>query len=301
MKQQIYQTRRTKMKHRWGIAFSLPAVVFIVAFMVLSIIAVFFLAFTSWDGISKIEIVGVQNFVKIFQDHEFKTSIMNNFKFMFWGVPIWTITPLIVAVLLFEEIKGFKIFRTAFLFPTVLSASVVGIVFKAFFSYRGPINAMLKSVGLDFLALDWLASSSTAIPLITSIINWAGFGSATLIFLAGMASIDNSVYESAMLDGAGWWTKLFKITLPMIHNVTFFVIILNVIASFTSLFNYVFVMTNGGPGYQTSVMEFIIYTKAFRSNKMGYACALSLIMFLVIAVFTAVITVINKKTDTMSR
>lgn len=292
-------SRRTKIKHRWGILFSTPAMIFIAAFMLLPIICVFVLAFTSWDGITDISFIGFENFTNIFKDKEFVTSILNNFKFMLYGVPIWTITPLVIAALLYEEIKGFSLFRTAFLFPTVLSASIIGIIFKTLFSMRGPINTMLKAAGLDFLALDWLATGNTAIPLIVSIINWAGFGSAVLIFLSAMSSIDNALYESAMIDGAGWWKRFFKITLPVIQNVIFFVIILNVIASFTSLFNYIFVMTNGGPGYETSVMEFLIYTKAFRSNQMGYACALAVIMFIIIAILTAIFLMIQRKSDKM--
>lgn len=299
MKEGAKRSHRIILRQRWGILFSVPAIVFLTAFMAVPILCVFILSFTSWDGMSEIQFIGIRNFIQIFQDDEFKTSILNNFKFLLIGVPLWTMTPLIIATLLYEEIKGFKIFRTAFLFPTVLSASIIGIIFKAFFSFRGPVNEILKAFGLDFLALDWFASGDTAIPLIALIINWAGFGSATLIFLSAMSSIDNSVYESAMIDGAGWWTRFFKITLPMINNVTVFVIILNIISAFTSLFNYIFVMTNGGPGYETSVLEFIIYTKAFRSNQMGYACALAVVMFAVIAFLSFATLMISRRKDSM--
>ena len=291
--------RYYRMKRRWGKIFVTPAVIFLLALMLLPIVSVFILAFTSWDGMSEINFIGVSNFQSIFSDENFWQVLKNNFIFMFIGTPVWTITPLVVAALIYSGIKGAGFFRSVFLFPTVLATSVIGIVFKAFFGLSGPMNELFKLIGLDFLAINWLGSGSTAIPLIVMIINWAGFGSATLIFLAGMSSIDPEVYESALLDGAGWWTRFFRITLPMIFNVTMFVIILNVIASFTSLFNYVFTMTNGGPGYETTVMEYLIYLSAFRSNRFGYACALSVILFVVIMVISIVLQSFNKRRDWM--
>lgn len=291
--------RYYRMRKRWGKIFVAPAVVFLLLFMLVPIVSVFALSFTSWDGMSSINFIGISNFTDIFADQNFWQVIKNNFIFMFIGTPVWTITPLIVAALLYSGIKGAGFFRSTFLFPTVLATSVLGIVFKSFFGLNGPMNALFKAMGLDFLAINWLGSGTTSIPLIIMIINWAGFGSATLIFLAGMSSIEPSVYESALLDGAGWWTRFFKITLPMIFNVTMFVIILNVIASFTSLFNYVFTMTNGGPGYETTVMEYLVYLKAFRSNQFGYACALSVILFVVIMVISTVLQSFNKRRDWM--
>lgn len=290
-------SRYIAMKQRWGRIFVAPAMVFIVCFMLIPIISVFFLSFTSWDGISAVQFIGLANYGQIAADRSFWAVIQNNFVFMLLGTPIWTVTPLILAALLYEEIKGFSFFRTIFLFPTVLSASIVGIIFKSFFSFQGPMNTILRAMGLDGLAIDWFASGSTAIPLIVGIMNWAGFGSVVLIFLSAMSSIDPSVYESAVLDGAGWWTRFFKITLPMIYNVTMFVVVLNIISSFTSLFNYIFVMTNGGPGYETTVMEFLIYTKAFRSNQFGYACALAVILFVIVAVLSAVSLYFSRKGD----
>lgn len=291
--------RYHQMKRRWGKIFVAPALAFIIAFMLIPIISVFALSVTSWDGLGEIKFNGLANFQSIFADKNFWQVLKNNFIFMFIGTPIWTVTPLVIAALLYEEIKGFSFFRSVFLFPTVLSASVVGIIFKSFFSLNGPINTLFKNIGLESLAIDWLGKGSTSIPLIVNIINWAGFGSATLIFLAGMSAIDPSVHESALLDGAGWWTRFFKITLPMIFNVAMFVIILNVISSFTSLFNYVFVMTNGGPGYESTVMEFLIYLKAFRSNQFGYACALSVILFVVIMTISGVLQSFNRRSDWM--
>ena len=270
----------------WGIIFVSPILLFLAAFMLYPIISVFAYSFTSWDGMHSIKFVGLENYSKIFQSRDFWTVIKNNLYFLVVGVPVWTIFPLVIGIILYEEIKGFNFFRTSFLLPTVLSAAVVGILFRAFFDYNGPINIILRSLGLDFLAIQWLASGTTSIPIIIIAINWAGFGSAVLIFLAGMASISPSIYESSYLDGANWFQRLWYVTLPMINNVTQFVIVLNIISAFTSLFSYVFVVTNGGPGYESTVIEYLIYLKAFRSNQFGYACALAVILFLIVLIIS---------------
>lgn len=286
MEHRFFSLERTRMK--WGMVFAAPILLFIAAFMVYPILSVFAYSLTSWDGMGEIRFVGLENFKDIFNSSEFWTVIRNNFYFLLVGVPVWTVFPLIIAILLYEEVKGFRFFRTAFLLPTVLSAAIVGILFKALFAYDGPINVVLRAVGLHAIAIPWLGSGSTSIPIIVLTINWAGFGTAVLIFLAGMASISPSIYESSRLDGANWRQRLFYITLPMINNVTQFVIVLNIISAFTSLFNYVFVMTNGGPGYESTVMEYMIYIKAFRSNQLGYACALAVILFLIVLLISKI-------------
>jgi len=286
---------KKKAKQRWGIVFAIPACILVLAFMIIPIFIVFVFSFTSWDGIKEINFIGFDNFVKILTTSEFWSIIKNNFIFMFIGAPIWTITPLIVAVLLYEEIKGFRIFRTIYLLPSVLAASVIGVIFVSFFGLDGPFNQILKAIGLDFMALYWFGSAKTAIPMIINMINWAGFGTTALIYISGMSSIDTSVYESAYIDGAKWWTRFFRITLPMIYNVISFVFILNIIASFTSLFNYVFVTTKGGPGYETTVIEYLIYLKGFKTHEFGYACALSAVMFIMVFAISIIVLALSRR------
>lgn len=277
--------------------FVLPSCLFVAVMMLLPIIAVFILSVTSWDGFSGGAFVGLANYKHILMSEDFWTVLKNNIVFMLVGAPLWTITPLIVAVLMYEEIKGFKFFRGAFLLPSVLATSVIGIMFTSFFSMNGPVNTVLTAIGLEGLALNWFGSASTAIPMLIFIVNWAGFGAASLIILSGMSSIDTSVYDSALIDGAQWWTRLFKITLPMIYDVVFFVFNLNIISSFTSMFAYVFVTTKGGPGYSTNVIEYFIYLKAFTTNEFGYACALSVFLFLFVFCVSTIVMSVKKRFD----
>jgi ABC-type sugar transport system permease subunit len=280
-----------------GLLFLLPVLLFLGMFMVIPILQVFYYSFTSWDGVSPASWVGFENYLTMFKSDEFWTVLKNNLYFLLIGVPIWTVVPLFVAVLLYEEVKGWKFFKSAFFFPSVLSTAVVGILFTAFLGYEGPVNVFLRSVGAENLAIDWFANGSTSIPVIIFIINWAGFGSATLIYLAGLSNISPSVQESALLDGANWWKRLWFITIPMIKPVIQFNVVLNIIYAFTSLFNYIFVMTKGGPGYESTVIEYLLYQKAFQSNEMGAACALAVIMFAMIFIVSRIQMKIFKDSD----
>jgi len=267
---------------RWGMAFLVPILLFLVLFMAYPVVSVIYYSFTSWNGMGKVDFVGFANFADIFTSREFWQVFRNNLYFLLVGVPVWTLFPLVIAIVLFEQVRGSGFFKSAFFFPSIFSPVIVGLLFKNFFAYDGPINVILRALGLDRLALEWLASGATSIPIIIIVINWAGFGAATLIYLAGMSTIDISILESARLDGASWLRRLTAIMLPMIRRVVQLQIVLNIIYAFTQLFSYVFVMTNGGPGYESTVVEYFIYMKAFRSNQLGYACAIAMFLFVVV-------------------
>jgi multiple sugar transport system permease protein len=263
-------------------AFLVPMMLFLLLFMAYPVLSVITYSFTSWNGMGKAAFVGLANFASLFGSHEFWQVFGNNLYFLLMGVPLWTLFPLVIAILLFDRSRGSGFFKSAFFFPSIFSPVIVGLLFKNFFAYDGPINEILRALGLDSLALEWLASGATSIPIIIFIVNWAGFGAATLIYLAGMSTIDVSIFESARLDGASWWQRLVSIMLPMIMPIVQLQIVLNIIFAFTQLFSYVFVMTNGGPGYESTVLEYFIYMKAFRSNQFGYACAIALFLFVVV-------------------
>ncbi len=199
---------------------------------------------------------------------------------------------MLIAMIIYEEIKGYKFFKTVYFFPSVLSIVIVGTLFKTFFGYVGPVNMLLRNMGLDHLAIEWLAEGRTSLPIIVLAVNWAGFGSAVLIYLAAMSAIDPGIHEAAQLDGANWMQKSLFVTLPGIKNVVQFTVVLNIIHAFSQMFSYVLVMTNGGPGY-----EYFIYLKGFRAGDMGYASALSVILFVLVCVINLLQSLIGRKED----
>lgn len=271
----------------WGYAFVTPALLILAIFMLLPIIQIFFYSVTNWNGAVKASFIGIKNYVDIFNNPDFYTVLKNNLVILILGVPLWTVFPLLIAMILYEEIKGYKFFKTVYFFPSVLSIVIVGTLFKTFFGYVGPVNMLLRSLGLEEWALEWLAQGTTSLPIIVLAVNWAGFGSAVLIYLAAMSAIDPSTHEAAQLDGANWLQKSVYVTLPGIRNVVQFTIVLNIIHAFSQMFSYVLVMTNGGPGYESTVLEYFIYLKGFKAGDMGYASALSVILFGMVCLINA--------------
>lgn len=281
----------------WGYIFVAPAAILLGIFMLLPILQIFFYSLTDWNGASSASFIGLQNFIDIFKNPDFYTVLKNNLIILLLGVPLWTVFPLLIAMLIYEEIKGYKFFKTVYFFPSVLSIVIVGTLFKTFFGYVGPINSILRALNLDNLVIDWMAKGATSLPIIVLAVNWAGFGSAVLIYLAAMSAIDTSVYEAAQLDGTNWWQKAWYITLPSIKNVVDFTIVLNVIHAFSQMFSYVLVMTNGGPGYESTVLEYFIYLKGFKAGDMGYASALSVILFGLVCAINGLQSLFSKKED----
>ena len=280
------ETRLRADRERWGVLFALPACILIAVFVFVPIVCVFYFSLFDWKIPNDMKFIGLQGFVRVFNDKMFWNAISVNFQFMLYGVVLWTIVPLFAAACLYEVRRGAGFFRATFLFPTVLSVTIIGLVFKTLFGLNGPINQLLRSAGLGALALDWFGSGATAVPLITVVMTWAGFGSCMMIFLSAMSAIDKAIFECAMLDGANWFTRTFRITVPLIRRTFVVVVVMNIIAAFSGLYSYVFTMTNGGPGYDTTIMEYYIYTKAFRSFEFGYASSLSVVMFIIVGLIS---------------
>ncbi|OGO81676.1 MAG: hypothetical protein A2Y21_03940 [Clostridiales bacterium GWC2_40_7] len=263
--------------------------------MAVPIINVVYHSFTLWDGL-KAKFIGLENYAYMFTNGDFWHIMGNNALFLI-AVPLIIMISLIVAVLIYEEVKGWKFFRSVFFLPYVLSAVVVGYLFRSLFAYGGPINQILGSLGMEALKTDWLSSRGTAIFVIILAVVWTQFGYGMLVYLAGMSSISPSVFEASKIDGANWFQRFVHVILPMLIRTTEFLVILNTIFVFTSLFDYIYTITRGGPGYDTMPINYWIYMKAFRSNEMGFACALALVLFGILLVISLIQRKIVNKAD----
>ena len=256
-----------------------PALISLLALMAFPLLCVVIYSFTKWDGVNA-TFIGFQNYKDLFENRDFWLIVGNNLLYLLI-VPCILLLSLITAVLIYEEIKGWKFFRAVFFLPYVISAVVVGYLFRGMFTYDGIVNSILRTLHLDALAIDWLASRGSGIAVLVIAVTWTQFGYAMLVYLAGMGSVSTSVIEAARLDGAGWWARLRYIWLPLLHRTTEYLTILYVILAFNSLFDFVFTITNGGPGYDTMPISYWIYTKAFRNSEMGFACAVAVVLFIV--------------------
>jgi ABC-type sugar transport system permease subunit len=171
------------------------------------------------------------------------------------------------------------------LVPYILSITVVGMIFDYMLRIDGLINMSLRSLHLDFLALDWLGNPALALFSILGVVVWKELGFGVILFLARMLSIDTSLYDAAMVDGAGWFRTLWNITIPELANVIAFFVVINVINMLSWMFNYIFVMTRGGPVHSTYIMEFYVYNFGIRFRQMGIASTAAVILLLIAFVF----------------
>jgi ABC-type sugar transport system permease subunit len=240
------------------------------------------LSLTNWDGFTAPQWIGLENFTELPRDDRFKEAVLHNLLIVA-SMPVWIGVPYAIALALHREVWGWRFLRFAFFLPVVLSPVVVGVYYGIVLQPDGPLNSALESIGLDFLAREWLNDPALTLPVVISIIIWSTFGIGVLIFLSGLASLDNEQIDAARVDGASSWQVqrhvIFWQLLPMIE----FWAVLIVIASFTAFFPLIYTLTHGGPGYATYTVDFDLYQEAFTSGRLGYASAIGVALLLMIA------------------
>ncbi len=285
-KKSKYQTSFKKRNRLIGYSFLLPNILGFLAFIFLPVIASFFMSFTSWNGFGKIEFIGIENYLRLFEDTDFKISLVNTILFTLISVPVTLFLSLLIAVALNKGMRLVKVFRTAVFLPYVTSTIAVAAVWQLIFNpTAGPVNGFLSNLGFDNLP-GWFSSPDWALFSVSIVYIWHSVGYYMIIFLAGLQGIPEDVYEAADIDGASSISKFFKITMPMLSPIMFFTSIIAIINSF-KVFDFVYALTGGGPGRSTQVLVYDIYTTAFKEYEYGYASAMAYILFLLILIFTA--------------
>ncbi len=283
-------------RRRAGILFSLPVLVLTGALLFLPIAQTFYYSFTSWDGITSTP-VGLDNYRALFNDSTFWRVVLNNI-FLLAAIPFAILIPLVVAFLLNERVFGWRFFRSAYFLPTAISWVVIGMVAVRFFAANGILNNVLLALGLGGLQTDPLAGEYTAMLAVIITFIWSVFGTNTIIFITGMATLDREVFEAARVDGAGAWATLFQVTVPMLLRFIQFAFILTLITAFTALFSLIFIMTGGGPGYGTTTLEFFVYEKAFNNGVFGLAAAIGVVLFAIVFVISIIqLRLLRSRTD----
>lgn len=266
----------------------LPALLLILVMCAYPIVQTVIKSFTDWNGIGAAVSVGFKNYINILSSGQFWSLLRNNLIFLLF-IPFQILIGVIVAVLIYDGILGGKIFRVIYYIPQVISAVIVGYLFKVLFSYDGAVNSVLKALHLIREAIPWLERSGTARTAVIICLVWVNIGWQCLLALGGLSSISPSVYEAARLDGAGYWTQLFRITFPLLGRTVEYSCITSVMWTFTGIFPYIYSMTGGGPGYDTTTLDYMVYLKSFSANSQyGYASALSVLLIIVIMILTVV-------------
>lgn len=265
--------------------FLLPALIFMGIFLFYPIVDVFRLSFTDYNMITEASFLGTQNYENLFNDPLFWKTLKNSFIYLIGVVPLLVILPIFIAVLVNRKLKGIKWFRAAYYIPVVTSMVVVGIMWKWLYKGNGLLNYLLMSIGLINDPISWLTSTQYALYSVMAVTVWKGLGYYMVIYLAGLQSIPQELYEVAQIDGANWWQKHFYVTIPLLKPSILLVSILSSIAAM-KVFTEVYVMTKGGPINSSKTLVFYIYEKAFENLNLGYAAAMGFVLFIVIFILS---------------
>ena len=273
-----------KKRGRMGYVYIMPWLIGFLVFQLYPLAASFCYSFTDFNITGSPVLVGLKNYVEMFtNDKMFFSSIMTTLKYVLLSVPMKLITALIIAVVLSQKIRGINIYRTVYYIPSIFGGSVaISILWRFLFMDSGLVNRALNA--LHIASVPWLSSPKVVLFTLSLLSVWQ-FGASMVLFLAAIKQVPSDLYEAARIDGAGAVKCFFKITLPMITPVFFFNLLMQMVNAFQD-FTGAFVITNGGPVNSTYLFALKLYDEAFSYYKMGYACALSWVLFAMILVFT---------------
>jgi len=271
----------------------IPGAVGFLLIVLIPQIANFFLSFTVWKGIGLPRWAGLQNYQRLITDDQFWGSMIHTVLLIFSMTVIPVLIGLVLAALLFDYVRDqwgelvSSFFRAGFYLPQILPVTTAGVLWGWILSPIGVVNIILKSLGLGVIAQNWIGDATYAIWAVSLMIVWIQVGYCLVVFMAGLSRIDPSLYEAAELDGAGWWQRLFSITVPMLAPEIFVVVLTTLIAAL-KVFAPVFVLTAGGPDNATLVPSYLTYYHFFTTQRVGYAAAIAVVQTILTIVLATI-------------
>jgi multiple sugar transport system permease protein len=273
-----------------GYWFIAPALLVIALFFGLPVVASLLLSFTDFDIYTlgdpeNLRVVGPGNYARLWQEPRFWIALRNTFYFVVVGGPLSLSASLVAALLLDQKLVRWRgLFRTIFFLPVVTTMVAVAVVWRYLYHPRhGLLNHLLGGLGIG--AIDWLGDPRWAMPAIILMAVWKNFGFNMIIFIAGLQSIPERLYEAARMDGASGWQQFRYVTLPMLAPTLLFVGVITMIGYF-QLFAEPYVMTQGGPADSTLSIVLLMYEEGFRWWNLGYAAALAFVLFAIMVALT---------------
>jgi multiple sugar transport system permease protein len=279
-----------------GLLFVSPMLLGVTVLTLMPIVATIVLCFADWNfvaGIQGLNWVGFKNFQTLASDETFLKSMSNNAVFLL-TVPIYMAISLVLAILINKHVYLKSFFKVAYFMPYISSVVAVATVWMVLFNpSSGPVNQFLMSLGIDDPP-KWIADPAYALPSLMMVSVWISIGFNLIIYIAGLQSIPNDLYEAASIDGANGWVQFRKITLPLLSPTTFFLLVSGVIATF-KVFDLIAVLTKGGPLKSTTMMVWYLYETAFVNLKIGYASSMAMVLFLCVLAITLLQWIGQKK------
>ncbi|MFV3012523.1 carbohydrate ABC transporter permease [Clostridium botulinum] len=261
------------------IGFISPWIIGFLAITLIPMISSIIISFTEWNILTQPKWVGIKNYIDIFNDPLFYKSLKVTLLYTAFSVPINVVLSLFVALLLNNNIKHMNMYRTIYYLPAVVSGVVVSLLWAWIFNPEfGLLNNMLSKIGIE--GCQWIYDEKWVIPSLIIMGIW-GIGGGIIIYLSGLQSIPKDLYEAAKIDGASFWQNLIHITIPSMSPILLFTTLTSIIGSLQT-FTQAYVMTEGGPNHSSLFYAYYVYKHAFTWHKMGKACALAWILFLII-------------------
>jgi len=269
---------------KYPLCFLLPAVLLFSTFFMLPTIEGFFYSFTDWNTYApSIHFNGFSNFISLFKEGILPVALKNTMLYAFFVTIFVNLFGLILALALNEKLRLGNLYRTIFYIPAVIAPLIVGYIFTAIYDPTyGILNSFLKAIGLEFLGQEWLSNPNIALFSIMATAVWQGCGFCMIIYISGLKAINHDIIEASNVDGANYFQRCIHVIFPMIAP-TFTVNFLLSLISSLKVFEIVLVLTQGGPGYSTEVINTFVYRQFARGN-WGYSNAASLIQSVLITI-----------------
>lgn len=288
--------KQNKIYSTW---FTVPALVLFLVLFIVPVVLNFYYALTNWNAIKlsgeTAKFIGLRNFKTIFSDPELSAVVWRTIWFAFVTTIFMNLIGLALALALNKGFKSKEGLRAVFFLPSMLSPLIIGLIFGSLLMTNGFVNQLLSSLGLESLAKPWLTTSSTALGASMAVNIWKQSGFNMVIYLAGLQLIDSTYYEAADLDGAGYFAKLWYITLPRMIPSVIINLLLNMSAGLKT-FDIIFVLTNGGPNGKTELINTLAFHQ-YGQKMYGMSAAYGVIMFVITAIFGILILQIRDQQD----
>ncbi|WP_406511263.1 carbohydrate ABC transporter permease [Streptomyces sp. NBC_00161] len=267
--------------------FLVPALVLFLVFVLAPIVVAVYTGFFKWGGIGPLDdFISLENYATLFRDQVFLGDLRRGLYLIALSITVQLPFALFTAVLLNQRLRGRAVYRMLFFAPYILSEVVTAVLFTMIFlPGAGMADHLAGALGLEGLQGKWLADPSTVMPTLFVVMTWKYFGFHMMLFLAGLQSIPNEVLEAASIDGAGAWQRFRHVTLPLLGPTIRISTFLSIIGAI-QLFDLVWVMTAGGPNHSSETMAISMFQFGFKRYQVGYASAISVVLFVISLVFS---------------
>lgn len=290
--------RRALSRVSWSsLLYLAPALLFFLVFVVYPICTSIQTSFYTYDGLTPGTPAGFSNYVNVFTDPDLRAALVHSLVLLVFYAALPVCIGLLLAGAMSRiRIYGLTFFRAALFLPQILSSVVVAVAWRGLLASDGPVNWVLQHIGLGALATSWLGDFDTALPAIGIVGTWVEYGLCMVLFLAGIVTIDRSLYEAARLDGAGPVREFFAITLPALRPQISVALILTITFALRN-FDLIWNTTRGGPGTSTTVPSLFVYLDAFQNRQLGQASAIAVVLTVIIFVVVALVQGLLQERD----